>query len=121
MRTVRAKLDPRSPTRGKTDFAKLKALSDAEIERRALSDPDAQPLSKEELAEMERVPNVRSIREALGLSQAEFSKRFRLSLKTVQDWEQGRFEPDQASRTFLRLIKRIPRVVEKALVKGPNP
>ncbi len=115
MSTVRKKLDPKSPKRGKTDFSKLDALSDDEIERRALSDPDAEPLSEEELAEMERVPDVKAIRERLDLSQAEFSKRFRLSLRTVQDWEQGRFEPDQASRTLLRLIEKIPHAVEEAL------
>ena len=117
MRTVRRKLDPKNPKRGRTDFRKLDALSDEEIERRALSDPDAEPLSKEELAEMERVPDVKAIREGLNLSQAEFSRRFRLSLKTVQDWEQGRFEPDQASRTLLRLIEKIPRTVEEALAE----
>ena len=117
MGTVRTNLDPKKPKRGKTDFAKLNALSDEEIERRSLSDPDAQPLSKEELAEMERVPDVRAIREELALSQAEFAKRFRLSLKTVQDWEQGRFEPDQASRTLLRLIEKIPREVAEALAE----
>ncbi len=117
MRTVKTKLDPENPKRGRTDFTKLKALSDEEIERRALSDPDAQPLSKAELAEMERAPDVKAIREGLKLSQAEFSHRFRLSLKTVQDWEQGRFEPDQASRTLLRLIEKIPQAVEEALAE----
>jgi putative transcriptional regulator len=113
--TVRTKLDPKKPRRGKTDFTKLRRLSDEEIERRALSDPDARPLSKRERAELKPVPDVKAIRERLELSQAEFSKRFRLSLRTVQDWEQGRFEPDQASRTLLVLIEKIPREVEAAL------
>ena len=115
MGTVRANLDREQPRRGRTDFRKLAALSDEEIERRASSDPDGQPLSKKELSEMERVPDVRAIREALELSQARFAKRFRLSLKTVQDWEQGRFEPDQASRTLLRLIEKMPHEVAAAL------
>jgi putative transcriptional regulator len=117
MRTVRTKLDPRKPGCGKTHFSKLRRLSEKEIQRRALSDPDAQPLSRRELAELEPIPDVKTIRECLDLSQAEFSHRFRLSLRTVQDWEQGRFEPDQASRTLLRLIERIPREVEAALAQ----
>jgi len=107
----------KQPRRGKTDFRKLAALSNEEIERRASSDPDAKPLSKRELSEMEQVPDVRAIREALELSQAQFAKRFRLSLKTVQDWEQGRFEPDQASRTLLRLIEKMPNEVAAALAE----
>lgn len=33
-------------------------------------------------------PNVRAIRQRLGLSQEEFARRFQLSLRTLQDWEQ---------------------------------
>jgi putative transcriptional regulator len=115
MGTVKRSLDRNGPKRGKTDVKRIAALSDEEIERRALSDQDAQPLSRRELSQMERVPEVRRIRESLSLSQAAFARRFRLSLRTVQDWEQGRFEPDQASRTLLRLIEKIPREVQAAL------
>jgi putative transcriptional regulator len=119
MANVKVKVDERYHRRGRTNFAKVRSLSEAELNRRAQADPDCPPLSAAELAEMERVPDVKAIRRRLGLSQVELSRRFRLSLKTVQDWEQGRYEPDQASRTLLRLIARIPRVIEKALA-GPK-
>jgi putative transcriptional regulator len=117
MASVKVKVDGESPRKGKTDFARVRSLSEEEINRRALSDPDSPPLRAEELSEMERVPDVKAIRDRLHLSQAEFSRRFRLSLKTVQDWEQGRFEPDQASRTLLRLIEKIPHAVQEALAE----
>ena len=47
--TVKAGEDP---PRGKTDWARLDAMSDEEVTAAALSDPDAQPLTPEQLASM---------------------------------------------------------------------
>ncbi len=105
---------------GKTDWEVLDKLSDEEIERRALSDPDAPPLTEEDMRRMRRVPRPRIIRMTLGLTQEEFAGRFGLSLATVRDWEQGRSEPDQQSQTLLKLIARIPGEVEAALSDGPR-
>ena len=41
------------------------------------------------------IPNVRAIRHKLSLSQAAFARRFRFSVRTVQQWEQGRAVPDR--------------------------
>ncbi len=49
------------------------------------------------------------------MTQHEFASAYHLSLATVRDWEQGRYLPDQAARTLLKLIARKPRVVERAL------
>jgi putative transcriptional regulator len=54
------------------------------------------------------------------LTQEELCERFGLSLATLRDWEQGRTEPDHASRTLLKLIARIPRQVEQALAEKPG-
>ena len=64
-----------------------------------------------------RTPGVRILRVVLDLTQEEFAKRFGLSLATVRDWEQARSEPDQASKTLLTLIQRIPDEVEQALAE----
>jgi putative transcriptional regulator len=37
---------------GKTDWAKVKAMTDEEVHAAALSDPDAQPMTAEQLARM---------------------------------------------------------------------
>ena len=103
----------------KTDWEAIEKLSDEEIERRARSDPDNPPLSEEELAGMRRVPEARRVRRKLGMTQEEFAESYGLSLATVRDWEQGRTEPDQASKTLLKLIARIPEQVEAALAEKP--
>ncbi len=59
--------------------------------------------------------DVRAIRAKLKLSQAGFARRFGLGLATVRDWEQGRYQPDQAARAYLTVIAREPAVVERAL------
>jgi putative transcriptional regulator len=98
----------------KYDWRAFDALTDEEIMRRALSDPDAQPLSDAQLQRMKR-PNPKVVRQALGLSQEEFAERFRIPVGTLRDWEQGRVEPDQAARAYLMVIARIPDAVLKAL------
>ena len=60
------------------------------------------------------VPDVRLIREGLGLSQAAFAARFHLRERTIQQWEQGRALPDQPARVLLRTIEMSPDVVATA-------
>ena len=56
-----------------------------------------------------------ALRERLGLSQAEFARQFMLNLRTLQDWEQGRREPEDIARIYLRVIERNPDAVRAAL------
>jgi putative transcriptional regulator len=60
------------------------------------------------------IPDVRSIRDHLKLSQAEFAARFNLSSRTVQQWEQHRAMPDMPARVLLKAIQRAPDVVAAA-------
>jgi DNA-binding transcriptional regulator YiaG len=66
-------------------------------------------------------PDVRRIRERLGLSQTEFSIRFGLELDTIQNWEQGRTRPDPAGRILLGLIDAYPECVDAVLTNRPLP
>ncbi len=59
--------------------------------------------------------NVRAIRKQFGLTQSEFARQFGFGLATVRDWEQGRYQPDQAARSYLLVIEREPEVVPRAL------
>ena len=97
--------------------ARLDAMTDEEITAAALADPDNPPLTEEQLAQFERVPNVKAIRERLRLTQKQFAKVFGLSLSVLRDWEQNRFIPDQAARTLLKVIDRNPEAVKQALAK----
>ena len=99
----------------KTDWKALRKLSEEEVERRALSDPDAKPLTEEDFRRLERSPRVRIVRMALGMTQEEFARAYGIPVATLRDWEQGRREPDQASKTLLKLIERMPREVRAVL------
>lgn len=57
------------------------------------------------------VPNVVSVREKTGLSQSRFAALLGVSVRTLQDWEQGRRAPSGAARTLLLVAERIPRAL----------
>lgn len=59
--------------------------------------------------------DVKAIRAQLGLSQAEFARRYAVSPRSLQEWEQGRRRPESAVRAYLTVIARNPQAVEKAL------
>jgi putative transcriptional regulator len=62
--------------------------------------------------------DVRRIRKKAAMSQAEFAEHFGVSVRTVQDWEQGRRVPGGASRAFLMVIDREPEAVRRALTSS---
>ncbi len=43
------------PSNGKTNYERIKNMTDEEIEQNALDDPDAQPLSDQDIARIERL------------------------------------------------------------------
>ena len=57
------------------------------------------------------VPNVTSIREKTGLSQARFAQLLGVSVRTLQDWEQGRRAPSGAAKTLLMIAEKNPRAL----------
>jgi putative transcriptional regulator len=93
-------------------------MTSEEIERAALADPDAQPLSDADLKRMKRTPQAKIIRRALELTQEEFAARYHIPIGTLRDWEQGRAEPDQPTRAYLTLIARDPERVFHLLNAG---
>jgi putative transcriptional regulator len=56
-----------------------------------------------------------AIRRKTGLSQARFAKRYGIKLRTLQDWEQGRYRPTTMARALLMIIDRDPLAVVRAL------
>jgi putative transcriptional regulator len=100
------------------DWSRLDTMTEAERHAAALADPDAQPLTPDDMARMKRTPQVKVIRRAMRLSQDEFSARFHIPIGTLRDWEQGRKEPDAAARAYLKVISRNPTAVIDALEQG---
>jgi putative transcriptional regulator len=99
----------------------MRPMTEAEIEAAAKADPDARPMTPEELRSARRVPRVRSLRRALCLTQEEFVARYRIPLGTLRDWEQGRCEPDQPARAYLRVIAQDPKGVARMLNAESHP
>ena len=65
-------------------------------------------LKRGEIGRITNVPKVSVIREKTGLSQALFASVLGVSVRTLQDWEQGRRAPAGAARTLLNLVDRNP-------------
>ena len=105
------------PPVGDTDWAGVDAMTDEEVVAAALSDPDAQPMTEEQLARMRRVSRVKVIRERLGLTQAEFARAYRLPITTLRDWEQRRSTPDAPARALLIAIERDPEALRRLLAE----
>jgi putative transcriptional regulator len=99
------------------DWSRADAMTDEEIHAAALSDPDAQPLTEEQLAEMKPFSPAKRVRMRLHLTQEEFAKRYGIPLSTLRDWEQYRTEPDQAAQSYIVAIEAFPDAIAEALSK----
>jgi putative transcriptional regulator len=112
--------DIKKMKKGRTDWKKVACMTEAQIERAAKSDPDALPSTKTQLKGFKRVHppkeiDVQAIRHKLGFSQSDFASYFGISLRTLQEWEQHRSEPNPVARNFLSVVSQYPDVVQKAL------
>lgn len=73
------------PLESRTDWDRLAAMTEEEIEANALSDEDNPPITEADLARMRPVPSSREIRQRLQMTQEQFSIRFHLPICTVRD------------------------------------
>ena len=94
-------------------------MTEEEIHAAAMADPDARPMTEEELAKAKHLPRVRHLRRVFGLTQEEFAARYRIPLDTLREWEEGRAEPDQPTRAYLKVIAVDPEGVRRALETQP--
>ncbi len=106
----------------KTNWGKVKVLTEKQIMAAAKSDPDNKPLTRAQLKKFKRVNppkekdiDVQHIRKMLHVTQSEFAGYFGVSLRTIQEWEQHRRIPNTIARNFLKVIERAPEAVLKAL------
>jgi putative transcriptional regulator len=113
MRTVRRSKPGVRRKSGRVNWEKVRATTEAEIQRQIREDGgDEATFGGGRIV----VPAayVRRVRERLGFTQAEFARRFGLRERTIQEWEQGRAQPEGPARVLLRVIAREPRAVERA-------
>lgn len=68
-------------------------------------------LKKGDTGRVTKLPAVANIRERTGLSQSEFARLIGISVRTLQDWEQGRRAPSGPARTLLLMADRNPKAL----------
>ena len=61
------------------------------------------------------VPAVTVARLKSGLSQGDFANLLGVSVRTLQDWEQGRRQPSGAARTLITIAEQQPNVLKQVL------
>lgn len=91
----------------KTEFIKQK---DGSI-RRLVTRRDG-TIEKDEIIPVEKAL-VATARAATGFSQTDFAKLLGVSVRTLQEWEQGRKSPSGAAATLLKVAARHPKVLQE--------
>lgn len=60
-------------------------------------------------------PDIKKVRDTLHVSQREFALMIGVSVRTLQNWEQGRRKPEGPAKALLRIASRNPEAVLEAL------
>jgi putative transcriptional regulator len=60
-------------------------------------------------------PEIKTVRDNLHVSQQEFALMIGVSVRTLQNWEQGRRKPEGPAKALLRIASKNPRAVLDAL------
>ncbi|MCP5433441.1 MAG: helix-turn-helix domain-containing protein [Alphaproteobacteria bacterium] len=94
-------------SRGRADWARVDATSEAEIAAQSRED-DAE-------AKADAAACARRVRAKVGLSQAGFAKAVGVPVESVRNWEQGKRSPRGAARALLKALDREPEAVLRAL------
>ena len=80
---------------------------------------EAKAISKGEVRALRRFEimptDVKAVRKQIGLSQSEFARLMRVSIKTLQNWEQHRRTPTGPAAALLKIVSTAPEVALKSL------
>ena len=75
----------------------------------------AREMKANQRARVTQVNDVMITRQKLGLSQAAFARMLGISPRTIQEWEQGRRNPQGAALSLLRIAQAKPDIVREVL------
>ena len=68
-------------------------------------------LKRGEVGRVVTLPPIPDIRRRTGLSQSEFARLLGVSIRTLQEWEQGRRLPSGPARTLLAIAYKNPKAL----------
>lgn len=100
------KIDPGTPA-GRIDPDRVDATTEQDIA--------AQQAQDEADAMQDAARFARRVRQRLGLSQAEFSRRIDVPIDTIRNWEQGKRCPTGAAKSLLKVLDKAPESALAAL------
>jgi putative transcriptional regulator len=70
-----------------------------------------QQLKRGKVGRVVSFPPISKVREGVGLSQSEFATLLGVSVRTLQEWEQGRRIPSGPARMLLRIAHKNPKAL----------
>ena len=70
-----------------------------------------QEIKRDEHGRIITVPDIAQTRAKVGLSQTQFAQLMGVSVRTLQDWEQGRRRPSGAARALLMVADKNPQAI----------
>lgn len=109
-RIQRMKIDPAQPETlraGRIDPARVDATTERDIASHQAQD--------EAEAMVDAARFARRVRQRLGLSQTEFSRRIDVPLDTIRNWEQGKRCPTGAAKALLKVLDQAPELALEVL------
>jgi Predicted transcriptional regulator len=80
-------------------------------EARAIAGGELEPSRRFDLQPLD----VKALREGVGLSQSEFARLLRVSVRTLQNWEQDRRHPTGPALALLKIVATAPELVIRSL------
>lgn len=105
MATIRRSLESIKRSKPSFDRDVIEAATEADIVR----------YEREDEAEAVVFPQPREIRASLNMTQVEFAAALQVPLATLQNWEQGRVQPDPAARALLTIVSKDSQTAFRAL------
>ena len=81
------------------------------LEAGAIARGEAQPSRRFQI----EPPDVKAVREQTGLSQNDFARLLRVSVRTLQNWEQNRRHPTGPASALLKIVASAPDVALRSL------
>jgi putative transcriptional regulator len=93
------------------DKALFEELVGSLKQAQAINKGQAQPSRRFVLS----APDAKAVREQTGLSQGDFAKLMRVSVRTLQNWEQHRRNPTGPAAALLKIVSAAPELAIKSL------